>query len=37
VAWIRRKIEASGDGKAGIVSGGIFGVTSVAALYSVGM
>jgi hypothetical protein len=40
MAWIKKKIEASGDDKADIVSGGIFVVATVAtfaALYSLGM
>jgi hypothetical protein len=40
MAWIKRKIEASGDDKADFVSGGIFLIATVAtfaALYSFGM
>ena len=40
MAWIKRKIEASGEDKADIGSGGLFVVATVAtfaALYSLGM
>jgi hypothetical protein len=40
MAWIKRKIEASGDDNADLVSGGIFVIATVAtfaALYSLGM
>ena len=40
MAWIKRKIETSGNDKGDIVSGGIFVVATVAtfaALYSIGM
>jgi len=40
MAWIKRKIETSGDDNADVVSGGIFVIATVAtfaALYSLGM
>ena len=40
MAWIKRKIEASGDDNADLVGGGIFVIATVAtfaALYSLGM